>query len=176
MNPNLANFRVKGIHFNKKGDEPWSLDRMVELGGYFQYKDVKSLLGQTESRLQKFIKTTTFPEGVIYRMLDPVKGVAQGTLYLNLPAFVKILQDAFMQKAISDSNLVNRPLQSMMNVMDLSRPKEELRKSFVAELAAELFLRCDRLGRTSIAEFVDDADGFSRYLQDRGFPTPNRLF
>ncbi len=59
--------------------------------------------------------------------------------------------------------------------MDLSKFENEATKRFAAELAVELFLRCNREGRTSPAEFVDDADNFAKYLQYRGFPLPNRL-
>lgn len=93
--PPLTEIRVRGIHFDKKGEEAWPLERLLELGGYFQYRDVKHRLGQPESRLRRFLSESTFPQGVLWQMRLSEREGSRTNLYLNLPEFVRILQARF---------------------------------------------------------------------------------
>lgn len=93
--PPLTEIRVRGIHFDLKGDEPWTMEQLLNLGGFFQYRDVKHRLGQPESRLRRFLSESTFPAGVLWQMRLSEKEGSRTNLYLNLPEFVKILQARF---------------------------------------------------------------------------------
>lgn len=93
----LSKIRVRGRHFDTAG-EAWSLGRLMELGGFFQFSDVKERLGQPAFRLRRFIAQTTFPEGVVYRMRLSQKAKGKSTVYLDLPAFVGLLQERFSQR------------------------------------------------------------------------------
>ena len=90
--PSLTEFRVKGIHFDLKGETPWTLERLLELGGYFHYRDIKNRLGLPETRLKRFISETKFPNGVLYNMQLSDKEGGRSNTYINLPVFVPILQ------------------------------------------------------------------------------------
>jgi len=90
--PALTEFRVKGIHFDLRGEEPWPLERLLALGGYFQYRDIKNRMGLPVTRLNRFVKETKFPDGVLYEMQLSDKEGGRVNLYINLPKFVPILQ------------------------------------------------------------------------------------
>lgn len=90
--PELTEFRVRGIHFDLKGEEPWPLEKLLELGGYFQYRDIKNRLGLPEGRLKRFLTETAFPDGVLYNMRLSDKEGGRVNVYVNLPKFVPILK------------------------------------------------------------------------------------
>ena len=169
--PNPTDLRVKGIHFDKKGEEPWPLERLVELGGYFQYKDVKLLFGQPESRLRKFIREAHFPEGTIYLMCPSKKDGARTITYLNLPLFLNFFQATFTPKIGSDST--RQMAQSSVGITALDDLNVEAWEHFVSDMSATRFAYLEGHDQVSLAQIIDDTDNFAKCLQKRGFPVPS---
>jgi hypothetical protein len=77
--------RVKGVHFDRKGEVPYTLDQLLELGGLFEFRDIWDRLPQPKKRVERWIMNKTWPN-VFLRLPT---GPNRSTTYVNLEAFLK---------------------------------------------------------------------------------------
>lgn len=89
--------RVKGIHFDRKGEEPSTLDQLLELGGLFEFRDIWDRLPQPKKRVERWIMNKTWPN-VFLRLPT---GPNRSTTYINLDAFLKQVE-ALMAAGAAD--------------------------------------------------------------------------
>ena len=80
----IEQMRVKGIHFDQGGDT-WPLEKLQELGGLFEFRDIWERLPFPKKRVQGWIKNRQQWPGIFHRFPT---GKARSTTYIDLEAFL----------------------------------------------------------------------------------------